>query len=90
MIVLYHDLMIIIIYLMSCYDYCDFLILHQLHCRSVCELQLQAWPLFSRCQDIRQFLMKFVAQLTYHIDNIIVIAFTCGFQDVVSSADLKQ
>jgi hypothetical protein len=43
-------------------------------------------------QDITQFLMKFVAQLTYHIGYINVLACTCGFrvQDVFSSADLKQ
>jgi hypothetical protein len=34
--------------------------------------------------------MKFVAQLMYLICDIIALAVTCGFQDVFSSAELKQ
>jgi hypothetical protein len=53
-------------------------------------VQLQAWPLSSRRQDITQLLMKFVAQLTHHIGDIFVLVFTCGFQNFFSSADRKQ
>jgi hypothetical protein len=69
-------------------DYCDYLIV--LPAALQVGSQLQAWPLSSRRQDITQFLMKFVAQLTYLIGDITALAFTCGFKDVVSSADLKQ
>jgi hypothetical protein len=34
--------------------------------------------------------MKFVTQLTYLMGNILALVITCVFQDIVSSADLKQ
>jgi hypothetical protein len=81
---------------MPIYDYCDYLILCQLHCWLDCATvsfnckTCPSPPLVFSSQGITQFLMKFVAKLTYSIEDITVLVFTCGFQDDISCADLNQ